>query len=359
MRLSPGRRALLAASISWVPLALLTLVHAGWRTDLAISFYRDAAVHVRFLVSVPALILAERVCLPRLTRLARHFVRAGIVCHVDEFMEIVRRTRREIASVWTRIGLVVLAYALTSIFLRPDSIAGLPAWNHGETGPLGLSIAGLWHAMVSVPLLIGLVLAWLWRLFRWAQFLARVARLEIRLIAGHPDRRAGLGFLGESLTAMSPVGFALSTLIAAGAAGQIVRLGRLPQSEIYRDAGLVIFMALLFALPLSAFIPVLLRARHHGMLLYGTLGQYIGRAFEARWIRVPTIDTDRALEATDFSATIDASSIIQTGLSVGLLPFGLSDFLLLVLAMLLPFAPIAAMSVPPAQLWAAVKNLIL
>ncbi len=356
MRLSPGRRALLAALITWLPLALLTLEQTGWRSDLAISFYRDVAVHVRFLVGVPALILAEPVCLPRLTRLARHFVRAGIVCHVDPFMEIVRRTRREIGCVWTRVCIVVAASALTSLFLRADSIATLTAWNRGANGPLGLSAAGLWHAIVSVPLLTGLVLGWLWRLFRWAQFLARVARLEMRLIAGHPDRHAGLGFLAESLAAMAPVGFALSTLIAAGAAGQIVQLGRLSSSEIYRDAGLVIFLALVFSLPLFAFVPVLLRARHHGALLYGTLGQKLGRAFEGRWIRVPTIDTDRALEASDFSATVDASSIIQIGLSVGLVPFGLADFLLLVAAMLLPFAPIVAMSVPPAPLGAAASH---
>lgn len=359
MRLSPGRRAVLAAVIAWVPLALLTLEHNGWSNDIALGFYRDVAVHVRMLIGIPALILAERMTLPRLTRLARHFVRAHLVCHVDEFMEIVRRTRREISGIWTRVGIVTLAYALTALFLRDETIASLTPWNLDTRGPFGLSIAGCFHAAVSVPLLLGLVLGWLWRLFRWTQFLGRVARLEMRLVASHPDRHAGLGFLAGSLAALAPVGFALATLAAAGAAAQIVQHGYLPRTEIYRDVGIVIFLALLFAMPLTAFTPVLMRARHHGALLYGTLGQELGRAFESRWVRVPSIDGDKALEVQDFSANTDASSVIQVGLSVGVIPFSLHDFLPLLFAMVLPFAPIVVMSVPPAELWGAFKNLIL
>ncbi|HKR11276.1 MAG TPA: hypothetical protein VJT15_04420, partial [Pyrinomonadaceae bacterium] len=61
------RRALFAAGVAWIPLAILATAQtilfadgsAGW-------FVRDIAVHARYLVAVPALILAETDCIPRL-----------------------------------------------------------------------------------------------------------------------------------------------------------------------------------------------------------------------------------------------------------------------------------------------------
>ena len=58
------RRALLAAGIAWIPLAILTVAHTLlFRDGSARWFFADFAVHARYLIAVPVLILAEADCL--------------------------------------------------------------------------------------------------------------------------------------------------------------------------------------------------------------------------------------------------------------------------------------------------------
>src|SRR5579859_3115245 len=70
------RRALIAMVVAWVPLALLCTVqsYASGHTELIHAFFTDMAVHARFVLAVPLLILSEYIILPRLDLTARHFV---------------------------------------------------------------------------------------------------------------------------------------------------------------------------------------------------------------------------------------------------------------------------------------------
>jgi hypothetical protein len=73
-------RALIAITIMWVPLAVLTgiwgdLIGAGARN----SFLFDFGAQARFLIVLPLLIYAESHCLPKLSLLASQFMDAGLV----------------------------------------------------------------------------------------------------------------------------------------------------------------------------------------------------------------------------------------------------------------------------------------
>src|SRR5262245_4092816 len=66
------RRAILAVMIAWLPMALLTLSHGDFvRPDHANAFMLDIGCHARYLVTLPLLVLAEALCAPRLTAIAR------------------------------------------------------------------------------------------------------------------------------------------------------------------------------------------------------------------------------------------------------------------------------------------------
>ncbi len=54
------------------------------------------------------------------------------------------------------------------------------------------SLAGWWHLLVSLPLLLILFFGWIWRLALWARFLFLMSRLNLRLIPAHPDNVGGL-----------------------------------------------------------------------------------------------------------------------------------------------------------------------
>ena len=53
------RRVLVISGLIWLPLALLCLIDGTLFGNVAIPFIRDVETHVRFLVTVPMLIVAE------------------------------------------------------------------------------------------------------------------------------------------------------------------------------------------------------------------------------------------------------------------------------------------------------------
>ena len=81
-----------------------------------------------------------------------------------------------------------------------------------------LTLAGHWYLFVSLPIFQFILARWYLRFGLWFWFLWQVSRLELRLIPIHPDRTAGLSFLGRSTNAFVPI------LVAHGAhAGRAAR----------------------------------------------------------------------------------------------------------------------------------------
>src|SRR6187549_220871 len=84
LRLAPlgigsRRAALVLMGVTWVPLLLLSVLQGVAVSGPQIPFVYDIAAHVRFLVALPMLLLAEIPIGVRLRSAAAHFVSAGIV----------------------------------------------------------------------------------------------------------------------------------------------------------------------------------------------------------------------------------------------------------------------------------------
>src|SRR6185295_17197698 len=83
-RLQVGRRVFFVVLLGWMPMAILAALQAFvFSNQAARSFFSDYAVHARYLIAAPALILAEADCLPRLGRIAIQFLDAGLVADKD------------------------------------------------------------------------------------------------------------------------------------------------------------------------------------------------------------------------------------------------------------------------------------
>src|SRR5262245_52800790 len=96
-----AQRAALAALVGWAPLALLVAAQFLFRQDAtAQSFFTDFAAYGRFLISAPFLILAERVCIPRLGKIAHQFLDAGLIQESDRtrFDRAVDSTKRRLEA---------------------------------------------------------------------------------------------------------------------------------------------------------------------------------------------------------------------------------------------------------------------
>lgn len=342
------RRALMVALIGWLPLVLLSALRPHLLPGAGLSsMFTDYALIARSLISAPLLIVAEASCSPQLAAMASHFAESGLVSRSDRprFERAVTSIRRRLNARLPDLVVTALAYATVAAILLGVRVS-VPEWQSAASaGPGRLSPAGWWHALVSVPLLLALIYGWLWRLYLWARFLWAMSRLELRLVASHPDRAGGLGFLGYSLRAFALVAIALGALVAGTVANDVFNHERSPQDYVSTVIYLVLIVVTLFATPLLPFTGNLIRTWQHGVLEYGGVADELGHQFENKWLRTKRLARS-ALAAPDFSAMADLYDSVGKVHEMRVVPLDTRSLILLVIATVLPFAPVAILSLP-------------
>jgi hypothetical protein len=344
-----ARRAQLAVLVGWAPLVVLAIVESLiLRNHVAASFFSDIAVQTRFLIAVPLLILAEAECTPRLGKIARQFVDADIIREKDRgrFDDAVASTQRLLNSKLAEVIVVVLAYGLVLNLMLNIPQAEFPAWQQSKGGAYNFSLAKLWHVFVSVPLLLLLLLGWLWRLLLWERFLWLTSRLDLRLIPGHPDLAGGLMFLNTSLRGFWLLSLALGTIAAGTTANLVMRGGATLTAFVNAAMGLVVFILILFVAPLLVFIRRLSEAKRRGAFEYGALAGEVGQQFERKWLNRRSGVDEGALDVPDFSSTTDLFQIVANVYEMQNIPLKLTSLAHLVVAAILPFVPVLLMVVP-------------
>ena len=342
------RQAVGLALIAWVPLLVASVAKDGFHFGAATSsLLLDFGTYARCLVALPLLVVADMFCGSRLTAIAYYFSDGGMVADADRarFDALIASTQRWCTSGWVALAIVVCTYALLITLLDLIPSNEIPFWHH-LTEVRSLSPAGWWHLLVSAPLLLGLLLAWLWRLVVWTRFLVRIARSPIRLCAAHPDRAAGLKFVGYSVRAYAPIGAALGALLAGHVAEQVWYDDAKVASYQNSMIGLIVLVVLLFGAPLLAFAPRLMREWREGVFTYGKLAEQLGFEFEDKWFRPGRRVDSRVLEVTDFSAAIDLNSYVANVFSMRLTPADMLSFLLLCAATVAPSVPVVLLAAP-------------
>lgn len=352
------RRALLVILVCWVPLIAFAIAQSpSTGADVIGSVFREVGLHARYLIAAPLLVLAEAVCAPELNAITRHFIDGGIIADRDRarFDEALASTRTLLQSNAAEVIVFALAYvlALTAVLSHPPD--QLPAW----AVPVGVmprySLAGWWHMLVSLPLLLALVFGWFWRLALWGRLLRRISHLELRLVASHPDRCAGLRFLSHSVGAFAIVGLALASIIAGRSAHVVLAGGGIPTPHLAFNVVLLVTIAALFTAPLLAFTPTLMRAWRCGTLAYDALAEQVGHAFEGKWLAQKA--DQAALDKPDFSATTDLYSVVANVHAIRFVPVELKDLIAIAAALLLPFVPVVLLAFPADVIWMQMKNL--
>jgi hypothetical protein len=341
------RRAIATAAVSWVPPFILTALGAVFASssDLA-SFASEIAFHVRALLATPLLIVAEAVCSARLAIIAGHFLRSGLVSEDDRprFDAAVSSTSRLRDSRLTECAVVVFAYA--AAFLLVGKSTETTAWQQAGAGPTPYhSLAGWWEALVSLPILLALIFGWFWRLFLWSRFLWLVSRMNLKLVATHPDLRGGLGFVGHSLRALSPVALAFGSIVAGTAADSVLKHGTSVYAFRGSALGLVTAVLVLFCAPLFVFTGRLLECWRSGVFQYGAAATALGRELERKWLGGQP-DERIAVDAPEFSTTNDLYSIVERVNDMRLVPLELKGLIAVVSATLLPFVPVVLIALP-------------
>jgi hypothetical protein len=198
----------------------------------------------------------------------------------------------------------------------------------------------------GVPLLVYLVLRWMWNIGLWALFLRSVSSLELRLVPSHPDLMAGLSFLETSLRSYLPFAFSIGIIVAGGIANQVVHHKQAMDSFRSIELVAVTFVVVICAGPLLSFYDVMLAAKRRGTYEYGRFATILGHEFETKWIDARTAPSVKTLEVPDFSATTDLFSITANVRQIKPFPFGMQSVLRLVAATLVPGIPVLLAAIP-------------
>ena len=339
------RRVLVAVLLTWVPLVLLSIVEGhAWGTAVTLPVFYDVELHVRFLLALPLLILAELIVHRRMRPVVGQFLVRGIIpdaarAQFDAAIASATRLRNSVAA---ELLLIAFVYFVgVGLIWRTQIALDVASWyGRPVDGRLQPSLAGWWLGFVSLPVFQFLLLRWYFRLFIWARFLWHVSRINLRFVPTHPDRAGGLGFLGAVAYAFSPVLLAQGAMMAGTFASKIFYVGAtLPEFKL-EIIGLVALMVFAILGPQLVFGPQLEAAKRAGLREYGTLAQRYVREFDSKWLRGGAPEGEPLIGSADIQSLADLGNSYEVVKGMRFVPFTGQTVLQLAITTLVPVVPL-------------------
>jgi len=347
-------RAVGAVLLCWLPLLLLTFAHGvALGARMQIPFLFDYAVHLRFLVALPILILAESSIDRRWRGLAAEFLRTKLVRQQDlpHFESIILRVTRLRDSFLPEIFMIPIAFA-APLFLGRTEVLMEAATNWH------LGLAGMWFRLISAPMFRFLLLRWIWRMCLWTLFVFRVSRLRLHLVATHTDLAAGLGFLSGGQKAYSPIVFAGGAVIAGSVLNAIRYEGQTLSSLKFTMISYGVMAVLILVVPLLVVTPVLVQVKRRALLEYGALVTEHNQLFDTKWVGEHRSREDVILGSPDASSLVDLGGSFAVIRQMGIVPIDKQTLVTLLLAAALPMIPVVLIVTPAYELVHAILKML-
>jgi len=343
------RRALFFALLAWLPIAVWAVLKGrAIPGSVGEPLLQHFGIHFRFLVAVPLLILGEGMAHRVTTQLIPYFLTSGLVRdeHRGQFRQVLEGVARLRNSSHPWVLIVSVIFAWIALGPSPASEHELVWATEGEPASMHVGFGGWWLAYVARPIFVALLAAWLWRLVLAFLLLKRIAALDLALVPTHPDRAGGLGFLEKLPSAFSLFAFAVSAVLAARLAHEVVYHG---VHVVSLKAVALVFLILVVVLclaPLLVFIPKLAGAKRRAVLQYGALIGEHGRLVHRRWIQRELVDESPLLDAPELGPVADTLSLYDAVTKMRTAPLGKTALMSIALPAGIPLLVLFAIEVP-------------
>jgi len=338
------RRLIFFSLLTWLPLLVLSLLNGeALGGAIKVPFVYDVDVHVRFLLALPLLLVAELTVHQRIRLVVRQFTERGIVParSLLEFEAIIGSAMRLRNSIVIEVLLIVLVFTAMHYLWSSQMALESATWYAAIVdGHRHYSLAGYWYAYVSIPIFQFLLARWYFRIFIWVRFLWQVSRLELHLVPTHPDRAAGLGFLGGSAAAFVPLLLSQGALLAGLISNYIFYEGKTLLDFKPEIVVAVIFVLLLVLGPLCVFAPRLAQAKRQGLLEYGALANRYVREFDDKWLRGGASLDEPLVGSGDIQSLNDMAGSFEVVQTMRPFPFSKTAVLQTTIALLAPLLPL-------------------
>ncbi len=349
------------AAVAWVPLLVFSAIQGLALAHPDVPFLKDFSTHARFLLAIPAFVVTDLPARLRLREILGQFSRSRLIFEKDrsKFARIVADASKWRDSGRAQITLLALAYGTTYLNFLQFRADFARTW-YVPSPAAHVSVAGYWFLLVALPMFQFFIYRWLYQTCIWAALLWRVSRLHLDLSAAHPDRAAGLSFLGKSLAPFGMIGFAFGAVLSGLIANQMFFHGGALQSFVAVYGALIALTLVLFAGPLLFFTPKLIRLKYRERLKYGAVLARRTRSFEHTWDRSDSNDSnERSVQA---SAAVPSLADLRNSFDLVLrmrvvvaLPM---DLIPLAVPTLLPALPLVATAVPMNEIFKLLLHLV-
>lgn len=355
-----GRRILIVTMFTWLPLLTLAAFLGVAFSGVDVPFIFDLDPHVRFILSLGLLILAEVVAHERVQEIISQFLKRDILTaeqkpQFDDYIASVTKLRD---SYFIEIACFILVFSCSHLFWKFHAAIDTNTWFASiVNGKPKLNIAGYWYVYISLPIFQFVFLRWYFRIFLWYKLLWQISRLPLSLNSLHPDRAGGLSFLAMSISA-----FALFIL-----AHTVLLAGKIINRVWHYDAdlldfkldiiGLVVFLVFVVTIPMLFFLMQMAHEKRIGTDKYGVLASHFVNFFRAKWIdretRRPLIVDEEIQSLADLSNSFAATR------EMGITPFTIHNVLQLLLIALLPIIPLICTMLPMAKILEGVARIFI
>ena len=349
------RRVIVIALLAWLPLLILSAVQGHlWGKSVAVPFLLDLEVHIRFLIVVPLLVIAELVVHQRLRPIARAFLDRNLIPEDDlpRFDKALRSAFRLRNSVIAEVLLIAIVYGV-GVLVIWRQFTGLAADTWYAPASLTrskLSFAGFWYAYLSLPIFQFLLLRWYFRILIWARFLWHVSRIKLALVPTHPDRVGGLGFLSNAVYAFSMLVVAHGAMISSQIANRIFFLGaKLPEFEGEIAIVALLLLCVIFG-PMLVFVSQLAQTKRTGLREYGALAETYVRDFDTKWLRGGTPKGEVLIGNADIQSLADLANSFEVVRGMRLVLVTRDAIVQLGVALFLPLLPLLLTVMPLKEL---------
>jgi hypothetical protein len=341
--LGVGRRAVFFALVTWLPLAVWAVVTRPVLTGaMPDPLLEHLGIHVRCLVAIPLLIVAEAVVEGVLARQLAYLVTSGVVPGRarHEFDRVLAGCRR-LRDAWPVWG-ALLGVAVASA----TGVGAMHEVDWTSVSGMALGFGENWVRFVARPVFTFLGFLWIWRLVLIGILSLRLAKLDLALVPTHPDRAGGLGMLEYVPMSFSLLAFAVSSVIAEGLAHAIRHHGMAVAELQVPIAVLLAVLLIVLLAPLLPFTGTLGRHRWGGLYEYGALVGRHGRSVRTKWILGAGEVDSTLLDAAELGPVIDTISMYDCVRGMRPTVIGKRSLIVIALAVLLPMLPVVAMEIP-------------
>jgi hypothetical protein len=333
-------RWVLLALAAWLPVVIGAVVQLAVTRHVD-PILSDPTMHVRLLVTVPLLVLAEHVLELRAERAIRHVREESIAerASVDAIVDRAEHLRDS--------RLVEGAIAAVVLLLGQAAVWHVGGWGEvvsGHSLDRRFSFSTIWCLAIALPFVQFLMFRWLWRWVVWTYVLARLSRLPLSLNALHPDQAAGLKVLDAPIDGFAVFNAAIASIASAAWTTRILEHHATIESLTPIFFAAFVIATIVACGPLLLFSRELYRARHRDATAYHALAREYVDGFRRKWL--DDHPHGELLGNPDFQSLSDVGGSFKTADKTRALPFGARAIVSLWAGAVAPLVPLVVVTTP-------------